>query len=54
MRLHKNIFAQKGFYWLEYIAYPKKKRKNNKRTNKHKNGENGACMGSMSYAEKRH
>ena len=46
MRLHKNIFEQKGFYRLEYIDYPKKKQKeqqeNKQTTNKHKNWENGA------------
>lgn len=44
MRLHKNIFAQKGFYRLEYIAYPKKKKKEqqeNKQTTNTKMGKMG-------------
>ena len=33
MRLHKNNFAQKGFYGLEYMAYPKKNRTTREQTN---------------------
>lgn len=46
MRLHKNIFEQKGFYRLEYIDYPKKKnRKNNKRTSKQQTNTKIGKMG---------
>lgn len=41
MRLQKNIFAQKGFYRLEYITYPKKKERTTREQTNTKMGKMG-------------